>query len=209
MADMPTVSLGDAMLMNRDSNNQWGNMWNNPFMYLIWLAMFGNGGFGGWGGNNAQASNLQNAIYASNDQQTLMSQIRGIANGVSEGFSSVNYAIGNAINNGFANTNAAMNGGFNAVNTNLMENKFAAQQGFCGVSQAICESNYKNAQNTGAIITALHNEGEQTRALINANTTQDLRDKLAAQGQALQDAKFALSQEAQTNYLISQLKTTT
>ena len=44
---MSEMSPSDVMaVMNGGMNGQW----NNPFMYLIWLAMFGNGiGFG----NNA------------------------------------------------------------------------------------------------------------------------------------------------------------
>jgi hypothetical protein len=34
------------------ANGGMNGMWNNPFMYLIWLAMFRQGGF--FGGDNAQ-----------------------------------------------------------------------------------------------------------------------------------------------------------
>ena len=50
------VSLGDAMLMCNGRNGygcgDYNNMWNNPFMYLIWLAMFNGGNAFGWNGNN-------------------------------------------------------------------------------------------------------------------------------------------------------------
>jgi hypothetical protein len=47
--------------------------------------------------------------------------------------------------------------------------------------------------------TAIHSEGEETRALIQGNTIQDLRDQLAA-------VTNQLSQTAQNNTLIAALK---
>jgi len=39
------------------ANNGGGNnMWNNPFMYLVWMTMFRNGGFGFGGGNTGVAA---------------------------------------------------------------------------------------------------------------------------------------------------------
>lgn len=64
----------DAALMLA-SNGGMGNMWNNPFMYLIWLAMFGYGnGFNGRGGaaccnQEANAMLLQAISQGSNTSQ--------------------------------------------------------------------------------------------------------------------------------------------
>jgi hypothetical protein len=41
---------------------------------------------------------------------------------------------------------------------------------------------------------AIHAEGEATRALINANTMQELRDKLADKDRELMTVNFQLSQ---------------
>ena len=68
---------------------------------------------------------------------------------------------------------------------------------------AVRAENYKN---TCEITTAIHAEGEATRALINANTMQDLRDKLADRDRELQTANFHLSQQAQNATLISTLR---
>lgn len=61
-------------------------------------------------------------------------------------------------------------------------------------------------KNTCEITTAIHAEGEATRALINANTMQDLRDKLADRDRDLQTANFQLSQQTQNATLISTLR---
>ena len=65
-----------------------------------------------------------------------------------------------------------------------------------------------NYKNTCEITTAIHAEGEATRALINANTMQELRDRLADRDRALMTANFQLSQQAQSANIISKLQPT-
>ena len=65
---------------------------------------------------------------------------------------------------------------------------------------------YEGAQNTCAITNAIHAEGEATRALINANTVQDLRDKLEARDRDILARDFQLSQLAQNATLINELR---
>ena len=46
------LSAADVMAITREGGNNNGDMsgaWNNPFIYLVWLALLGNGGL--WGGN--------------------------------------------------------------------------------------------------------------------------------------------------------------
>lgn len=61
-------ALTAAILANRDRNNDWGpmaamlnnqNEWmNNPFAYIMFLALFRNG-FGGWDGNGAGTQGIE------------------------------------------------------------------------------------------------------------------------------------------------------
>ncbi len=53
---------------------------------------------------------------------------------------------------------------------------------------------------------AIHAEGEATRALINANTMQELRDRLEAKDRELLTANFQLSQQAQTASIVGELR---
>ena len=53
---------------------------------------------------------------------------------------------------------------------------------------------------------AIHAEGEATRALINANTVQALRDKLEDRDRELLTANFQLSQQAQNAYLLGEIR---
>ena len=50
-------------------------------------------------------------------------------------------------------------------------------------------------KNTCEVTTAIHAEGEATRALITQNTIQELRDKLEDRDRALQAANFQISQQ--------------
>ena len=65
---------------------------------------------------------------------------------------------------------------------------------------------YEGAQNTCAITNAIHAEGEATRALINANTMQELRDKLEARDRDILARDFQLSQLSQNAYLVNELR---
>lgn len=64
----------------------------------------------------------------------------------------------------------------------------------------------ENYKNTCEITNAIHCEGEQTRALINANTMQELRDRLADRDRDLLTANFQLSQQAQSANIIGTLR---
>lgn len=55
------------------------------------------------------------------------------------------------------------------------------------------------------IVTAIHADGEATRGLIQANTIQDLRDRLAQSQRETDTANLALQNNAQTQTLISTL----
>lgn len=53
---------------------------------------------------------------------------------------------------------------------------------------------------------AINADGEKTRAVMVANTIQELRDKLADRDRELQTANFQLSQQAQNATLIGTLR---
>lgn len=53
--------------------------------------------------------------------------------------------------------------------------------------------------------TAVHAEGEETRQLIQSNTIQDLRDRLAASQRETDTANLALQNNAQTNTILTTL----
>ena len=70
---------------------------------------------------------------------------------------------------------------------------------------AVRAENYKN---TCEITNAIHAEGEATRALINANTMQELRDRLEATRGEVMVRDFQLSQLSQTSNIVNTLRPT-
>jgi hypothetical protein len=183
------LTASDVLALTRDNENE---MWNNPFIYLVWLALLGGGGL--FGGN--RTAELQNAVTRSDlfegfNNQDVNGQLRGITNGICDGF----YAV-----------NSGMKDGFYGIQGALAENRFAQQNCCCETNRNIDAVRFEGAQNTCAITNAIHAEGEATRALINANTMQDLRDKLEARDRDILARDFQLSQLAQTANLVSELR---
>ena len=194
------LSAGDILALTKDNDN---DMWNNPFVYLVWLAVLGGGGLFG-GGRTAE---LQNAITRSDlfegfNTQDVNGQLRGITNGICDGF----YAINSGMKDGFYGTQAGLKDGFYGIQGALAENRFAQQNCCCETNRNIDAIRYEGAQNTCAITNAIHAEGEATRALINANTMQDLRDRLEARDRDVMVRDFQLSQLSQNAYLVNELR---
>ena len=101
---------------------------------------------------------------------------------------------------------SAMTSGFYGVNSGLAENRFAQQQCCCETNRSIDAVRSDAYKNTCEITTAIHAEGEATRALINDNTMQALRDKLADRDRDLLYANLQNSQYLQNSYLIDALR---
>ena len=113
------LSPADIMAMNGNNNEAW---MNNPFIYLVWLALLGNGGiFGGRGAGDAavQGAITRSDLFEGFNNQDVIGQLRGITNGLADGF----YAINSGLKDGFYGTQAA-----------IAENRFAAQN-CCLISQ--------------------------------------------------------------------------
>ncbi len=76
----------------------------------------------------------------------------------------------------------------------------------CGINRNIDSVRAENYKNTCEITNAIHSEGELTRALINNNTMQDLRDRLNERDRDLQSANLQISQISQTNNIVNSLR---
>ena len=182
------LTASDVLALTRENE---GDMWNNPFIYLVWLAVLGNGGLFGNRGAELQGTITRSDLFEGFNNQDVNGQLRGITNGICDGF----YAV-----------NSGMKDGFYGIQEALAENRFAQQNCCCETNRNIDAVRYEAAQNTGVITNAIHTEAEATRALINANTMQALRDKLADKDRDLQSANFQLSQLSQNAYLVNELR---
>ena len=165
-------------LADRNNNEFGGGYW----IWIILLFLL----FGGNWGNNMQNDTLMNQEFIKRDlfntNQNVSSQ-------------------------GFQNSR------------DILESRYTTQLGLqnlgqqnqeccCATQRAIDGVNAQNFKNTCDITTAIHSEAEATRALINANTMQELRDKLADRDRELMTANFQLSQQAQSANIINTLQPT-
>lgn len=198
-----------VMDLNHNHNNYGDGFGYGGCMWFIWIIVLFAlmGGWGNWGNRNNGSGFLDGTLTRQDiqngfDNQDIQNGIRSIQNGLCDGF----YA-----------QNTTMLNGFNGVGREVMENRFqlgeaiavnrfAAQQCCCETKQVIENVRAENYRNTCEITNAIHNEAEKTRALITANTMQDLRDKLADRDRDLQTANFQLSQQAQSANLIGTLR---
>lgn len=81
------LTPADVMAMNGGNA---ATMWDNPFIYLVWLAVLGNGGiFGnrnGYGDAAVQGALTRSDLFEGFNTQDINAQLRGIANGLCDGF---------------------------------------------------------------------------------------------------------------------------
>lgn len=111
--------------------------------------------------------------------------------------------------NNLANQNRDIMGSINTVDRDVLTSS-------CNTDKSILESRYTTQlgfQNLSSqmascccdLKSAIHAEGEETRALIQANTIQDLRDRLSASQRETDTANLALQNNAQTNTILTTL----
>lgn len=174
------LTLADIAAVNGNGTENW---MNNPFIYLVWLAILGGGGiFGGgrYGDPAVQGALTRSDLFEGFNTQEVNAQLRGITNGLCDGF----YAVNSSMKDGFYGVKDAICG----TNRNIDGVRFDMSKGFCDVAGAI------------------HAEGEATRALINQNTIQELRDKLEARDRDILARDFQLSQFSQNQYLVNEIR---
>ena len=155
-----------------------GGMW---VVMLFFLLAWGGGGFGGFGGGaNGAVNTLTNEFLYTNLNNTLDRGFNQLAN--------QNFGIQQDLCQGFSGVQAA-----------IAQSSFAAQQCCCETNRNIDAVRYENAKNTCDITSAIHAEGEATRALMTANVMQELRDQLQA-------AQLQLGNVAQTTNIINAVR---
>ena len=193
------LSVADvAALQNRNSDGSMfggaGGTWVWVF-FLFFLLAWGGGGFG-FGNNAATQGALTRAeLYEGLNNQGLENGIRGIQNGLCDGF----YAQNTTMLQGMNGIQSQLCQGFNGVNNNIAESHFAAQQCCCETNRNIDSVRYENARNTCDIVNAIKADGDATRALMTQNTIQELRDQLQA-------AQSQLGTLSQTQTIIGTLR---
>lgn len=205
----PTEAL---LVADRDRRGYDSGMFNSEtWILFLFFILCGGRGFGGWGGYGAGigANMVNNDFLYTNLKNTMDTGFAQVANqqfGTQKDIWQTQNALGMQMCNGFHNVDSELCAGFNGTQREIMQNRFDAQQCCCETNRNIDAVRYENSKNTCDITTAIHAEGEATRALINANTMQDLRDKLADRDRDLLTANFQLSQQAQSAALVNELR---
>lgn len=174
-ADMRAVTDGA-----RDDGFGMGGGW--MWIIVLFLFLFGFGGGGAWGNRGQGLTQME--MQQGFDTQEIVRKLDGINYGLCDGF----YAQNTTMLNGFA-----------GVTTAVRDAQFAAQQCCCETNRNIDAVRYEAQKNTCDITTAIHAEGEATRALIQQNEMQALRDKVS-------ELQLAQSQCAQNAYLTGTLR---
>ena len=235
------ISVADALALRNtgngdNSNNGWGgDGWWIIIFIILAMGGWGRGGFGGFGGGNDGYSpccvpaTAQGVSDAFNFNQ-LDNGLRGIQNGLCDGFYAQNNAINNvlaAIQNCCCQTQLGMTQGFHGVDNAICTLGYNIQSGFNGVDKSLCSLGYNNQTGFNALATQLascccdlergqekikYEMANNTNALLVAgdkNTdriinylTQSEMDKLRTE---LQSAQFQLSQLSQTSNIVNQL----
>lgn len=182
---------------------------------------FGGWGNGGFGGGGRSGATTREEIAYGFDMNGLENGVRGIQQGLCDGFYAVNTGmlngfsgIQNTLCQGFAGVNNSIN--TNAVNLSTQLHGMAADQAMCccqtqrAIERGFADTNYNLATQSCDTRRALSDAARDIIDNQNANArsildflTQDKISTLQAENQGL---RFAASQAAQNAYLINELK---
>ena len=187
---MENYSLSDIKAVTDRDDDFGSGSWF--WIVVLFLFMFGNGGglFG-----NAQGALTRAEMTEGFNNQSVLNKLDGLSNGICDGF----YAMNTTTLNGFNGIQRDLCAGFNGVNSAVTGIGYKIDQCCCETNRNIDALRYEAAKNTCDITSAIHAEGEQTRALITQNTIQELRDQLQA-------AQLQLGNISQTQTLVNELR---
>ena len=196
-----------------------GGAWWIIILFLFVFCGWGNGNWGGFGGNQGSASVYEGYVL-SNDMSMLSRQMSdgfnsqerkldSISNGLCDGF----YTQAQLVNG--VNTNILTSG--NNITNAISDLGYRQQDCCCQIQRAIDSVNYNMAtntcsitnnatQNTRDIIDVVNNNYRALHDEIVANRIEDKNAQIQAQQNEINALRLAASQAKQNNYLINELK---
>ena len=183
-------SLSDIAAVN--GNNRNGGF-GDDYWWIILLFLFGFGN-NGWGNGNGNGATTREEIAYGFDMNGLENGIRGIQQGICDGF----YAMNTGILTGFSNVAQDVNNSTNAITAGLTG--LGTQ-----MAQCCCDIRYENAKNFADLNYNLATQACDTRHAITDSTRQIIdfltQDKIATLTAENQSLKFAASQAAQNAFI--------
>ena len=227
---LPVMEVG-----NGGNNGGFGNNGDWAWIIVLFLIFgWGRNGFGGFGGNGGVGENYVLATDFATIERKLDGINNGICDStfaLNNTITNGNFGIQNSLTQGFAGLNTALLQGNYALSSQLADCccgiKTQLADGFCGIGRSLDGINYNNAINTNTLsrqisdcccnLEKMNMQNRFDAQTYNCNTlqaidklgdriidrlTQDKVETLTAENQAL---RLKASQEAQNNYLISQL----
>lgn len=225
---VPILNLGNnnndliSAIMSLKNGNKDGNaMFDNPFIWLIFLALLGNGSFG-FGNNNTNANTnadiqrLEGLINNNHNNDLALSAINGNRDAINSLASNLNCSVV-SLNNAIDNVRNAMSSCCCDIKTLIQSTSYESQlreqantnminNTLCGLTNTITNGfaniGYTAERNTNMIIQAQNANTQRLVDLINTNNVNELTEKL-------NDARLQLSQSNQTQAIIAALKPTT
>ena len=185
-------SLSDIAAVN-GNNNRGG--FGDDYWWIILLFLFGFGS-NGWGNGNGGGATTREEIAYGFDMNGLENGVRGIQQGLCDGF----YAMNTGLLNGFANVAQDINNSANMINAGLTS--LGTQ-----MAQCCCDIRYENAKNFADVNYNLATQACETRHAITDSTRQIIdfltQDKIATLTAENQSLKFAASQAAQNAFIVA------
>ena len=197
------LSAGDILALTKGNGNDLmggaGFWW--VIVFLIVAGMFNGNGFG-FGNNSIANDGLLNEEFIKRDIFNTNQNVSNTACQTQRDVLETKFGLGSEIQTNRYN-----------LGTEIMQNRFNCSQNACSTQKEVLQSRYDNALGQANIQrdimlgnkdmqaqmaqcccdlkTAIHAEGESTRALITENTIQDLRDRLAVANSAITSQSIA------------------
>ena len=175
------LSASDIALLNKDGGNLgWGE---SSFMWIFALLILANGGFGGWGSNNAFANAIgyenlatSNEVQRGFDSQNSMANQREILAAVNNGTAQSVAAT----NQSFHDSLAAMQNLYNETARDIAALQVQQAQAVANQNQCCCETKMLIQQTASANELAMSQMEARLNSKMDANVIQGLRDQINA-----------------------------
>lgn len=210
MGDSNDFAMGYAM-GNDNSNNcndGWGMGGAGGWIWIILLAVlfggglgFGGGWGGGYGGAGLQGIATRADINAGFQFNDLQNGIRGIQQGLCDGFYAVNTSLMNGfhgVDNAICTTGYQTQQGFNQLGHQISDCCCETQR---LIERGFCDTNYNMATNTSNIVQAGHADTDRVIAKLDAMESARQAEKIEALRLENQTLRFQASQAAQNTFI--------
>ena len=186
-------SLSDIAAVTDGGRNNDGLFGDNGWWIILLFLFAGNGWGGGFGGGNRGGTTTREEISYGFDMNGLENSVRGIQQGLCDGFYAMNTGmltgfngVQSALCQGFAGVNAGINGAatdiiqtINADTVANMQNTTAINANINGLSHQLadccCTTKFELAKGFGDLSYALATQACDTRRAI-ADSTRDIID---------------------------------